>query len=97
MSDKSDVGTIARILATDIKEARAKLDDLVTLYFDRGYNSGGSDPIVDGDLTAVGITAVQLGDMINFGQQLATWLDNADPLNADWDSTLNKVRNVSHL
>ena len=92
MSKKLDFATQLQRQVTLIAQAADKGDDLVTVYFDRTYNSGGADEIVDADLTTLEITAAQLGNAITFFQNLNKLLNNEDPANADYDATLNAVR-----
>lgn len=72
--------------------AADELKNLYDLYFDRGYNSGGSDPIVDGDITDTEITASDVAAAITFIENFDKLLNNQDPTNGDYDATLNKVR-----
>lgn len=72
--------------------AADELKNLYDVYFDRGYNNGGADPIVDGDITATEITAADLGAAVTFIENLEKLLTNQDPINSDYDSVLNKVR-----
>lgn len=75
-----------------LAKAADELENLYTIFFDRGYNSGGSNTIVDGDLSSIGITAAELGEAITFIENLGKLLNNQDPTNADYDATLNKIR-----
>ena len=72
--------------------AADELKNLYDLYFDRGYNSGGADPIVDGDIADTEITAADVTLAITFVENLEKLLTNQDPTNGDYDATLNKVR-----
>jgi len=52
-------------------------DDILTwrnVYWDRGYNSGGADVIVDGDVTGAGIPATTVTAMVTFADALETFL-----------------------
>lgn len=75
-----------------LAKAADELKNLYDMYFDRGYNSGGANEIVDGDITATEITAADLGAAVTFIENLDKLLNNQDPANSDYDSTLNKVR-----
>lgn len=76
-----------------IAQASDDGDNLVTVYFDRGYGSGGADPIQDSDLTELGINATQLAGGITFFQNLVTMLNNGVPTQSDYDTILNTLRN----
>jgi multisubunit Na+/H+ antiporter MnhB subunit len=65
---------------------------LISTYFDRGYNSGGTNAIVDDDLAGVGLTAAQLGGAITVFQQLQAFRHGGAVSSSDYDSTLNQVR-----
>jgi hypothetical protein len=79
--------------ATTMATLGDKLADLHSVYFDRGYNSsGGSNPITDDDLSSLGITAVQLANLITLAEQFANFLNNAAVIQADYDATLNAIR-----
>lgn len=70
------------------------LEGLFSVYFDRGYNSGGSDPITDTDLESFGFTAAQLASLMNLAEQMVNFRDNAAVTQSDWGSVLNQVRRV---
>jgi hypothetical protein len=70
-----------------------RLANLETVYFDRGYNGGGSNPITDEDLTSLGYTAANLANLITLIQQLNNFLGNSAVTSGDYDATLNAVRN----
>ena len=78
---------------SSIAQASDSGDNLVTVYFDRGYNSGGGDAISDSDLTELGITSAELANGITFFQNLNTMLNNGVPTQSDYDTTLNTLRN----
>lgn len=63
------------------------------IYTDRGYQSGGGDAIVDGDVTALGIVATDLGSLSTLCTQLQNFLDNGTVTEADYDATLSIIRN----
>lgn len=93
MSRKSDFAESIMRSITQIAQHGDRGDDAVTIYFDRGYNSGGADAIVDADLTNLGITAAELADGITLFQNLNKFINNDTPAQADYDVTLNKLRN----
>lgn len=93
MATKLDFAAQAQIAATNFAQVADKLANVETVYFDRGYNGGGTNPIVDGDITILNITAAQLTSLITLIQQLNNFLGNIAVTTADYDSTLNNVRN----
>jgi hypothetical protein len=92
MATKLTFASKAQSLATILAQASNDLDDLVTVYFDEGFDSGGADPIANGDIESLGITAVELGSMITFAQQFNDFLNNAAVATLDRDPTLNAMR-----
>lgn len=52
-------------------------DDIIAFrdtFWDRGYNSGGADELLDADVEALGITAADVTGMITFAGALDTFL-----------------------
>jgi hypothetical protein len=92
MASKITWGTQAQTDATTLAQVADRLANLESVYFDRGYNSGGSDPIGDIDVASLGVTAAQLGSLITLIQQLNNFLGNSAVTTADYDATLNAVR-----
>lgn len=93
MATKITWATQAQTDATTLAQVADRLANLETVYFDRGYNSAGSDPIADVDVVSLGITATQLGSLVTLIQELNNFLGNSAVTTADYDSTLNAVRN----
>jgi hypothetical protein len=91
-SKKIDFATQCQTHATTLAQVSDALSDIETVYFDRGYNSGGGDELVDGDITALEITAANIGSLITLAQQLRNFVDNAAVTQGDYDSTLNVLR-----
>ena len=92
MAEKLTFAGEAQSQATTLAQVGEGLAAVVDVYFDRGYNGGGSNPISDVDIASLGITAAQLGDVVTLAQQLANFLGNAAVATADYGSTLNQVR-----
>ena len=95
MSDQSMKQTYARQLQTDagaIAAIRQILDDRKGVYFDRGYNSGGSNPITDSDVSDLDLTAAQVGSWITLIEQLEKFFTNQAVTTADYDATLSTMR-----
>lgn len=84
------------------KQVMDKVESIDSQYFDSGYNSGGSNPIVDDDLNGVnpgttgfnGITAAQVASVITAYQQLNNFFQNSAVATADYSVTFNTVRNA---
>jgi len=91
-SAKFNFGEKSQSVGTSLAQAANEAADIVSVYFDRGYDSGGSDPIVNNDVSGLNITPAQLGLLITLFQQLANFVDNVAVAAADRDATLNAIR-----
>jgi hypothetical protein len=78
--------------ATTLSQVADKLANLETVYFDRGYDSGGSNPITNDDVSSLNITAADLASLITLIQQFNNFLGNSAVATGDYDATLNTVR-----
>lgn len=93
MSTKSEFAEELQENATLMAQLAERMVSLEATYFDRGYNGGGSDPIIDGDVSSFGITAANVSSWITLAQQFANFRDNSAVTTGDYDSTLNAIRN----
>jgi len=92
MSQKTQYAGQIRATATKLAQVANEAEDIVSIYFDRGYNSGGASPIIDDDVASENLTAANIASFITLAQQLANFLGNAAVSAADYDATLNKTR-----
>jgi hypothetical protein len=95
MSDQSMKQAYCRQLQTDaatLAGIRKILDDRKGVYYDRGYNSGGSNPIIDADVSDLDLTAAQVGSWITLLEQLEKFFTNQSVTTADYDATLSAIR-----
>jgi len=92
MAVKTDFGRAVQKNTNQFIQAAEKLINLGELYTDRGYNSGGSSPIVDGDVSDLGFTATQLGSLFTMVTQLSNFLNNGTVTEADYDATVSIIR-----
>ena len=74
---------------TAIAQASDTLDNLHSVYFDRGYGGAGADPIANGD---TGVPAATVAAGITFAEQFRKFLDGQEVTAGDYDSTLNRLR-----
>ena len=91
---KVDFALSVRTAITAFAEAVERIAELDEIYDDSGYDSGGSDPITDSDLTGHDITAANLGAASVFAAQLALFLNNGSPAQADYASAINSFRSM---
>jgi hypothetical protein len=89
MAGKGNFVAAMQAAMTAIAQASDTLDNLHSVYFDRGYGSAGADPIADGD---TGIPAATVAAGITFTEQFRKFLDGQEVSAGDYDSTLNKLR-----
>lgn len=92
MATKLTFAEQAQVEATSFAQLGDKLADVESVYFDRGYDAGGANPIIDADIVSLNITAVQLAAFITLAQQVSNFLGNLAVTQADYDVTLNVIR-----
>jgi hypothetical protein len=68
------------------------LESLSSVYYDRGYDSGGADAIADADVEALGLTAAELTAFVTMADQLTNFRDNLAVTTGDYGATINQVR-----
>lgn len=79
-----------RVQANSLANVAKELNDLETMYFDRGYDSS----ISDDDLVEYDFVASDLGNMITLIQQLSNLLNNQTVTESNYHVPLNKVRQL---
>jgi len=92
MSNKVKFATKIQESSTTVAQALASAKNIYSVYFDRGYSAGGSDPIIDEDLLSLGLTAADLASFITMADQLAKFFNNEAVTTGDYDSIVNKLR-----
>jgi hypothetical protein len=78
----------ATLLARCVAEQQA----LFAVYFARGYNSGGGDPIIDADITETNVTAVEVGAGITMAENLPKFAAGQAVFQSEYNLTLAKLR-----
>jgi hypothetical protein len=68
------------------------LESLSSVYYDRGYDSGGADAIADADVEALGLAAAELTAFVTMADQLTNFRDNLAVTTGDYGATINQVR-----
>lgn len=74
MSNKAHYARRAQDMAGIFSNLSDDILALQSIYFDRGYNSGGTDELTDADVESLGITAADVTGMITFAGALDTFL-----------------------
>ena len=85
---------IMRVVNTLSKYITDRGPELHKMYFDNGYNSGGSDEITDADIQALypDVTAADFTAGITLIGELNNFTGNQPVTQADYLATLNKLR-----
>lgn len=89
---KTTFGQKMQAASTTLAQVADQFADLFTVYFDRGYNTGGANPIADEDVAALGITAADIAAGITLAEQIQNFLNSQAALQSDYDQTLNALR-----
>lgn len=92
MADKSRYASTIQNKATEIAGLGSELQAIFETYFDRGYNGGGANPITDGDLVELGLTAGDIAAFITLAENFGKFLNNQAAFQSDYQSTINKIR-----
>ena len=79
-------------ISNTLSQVMEKPELLTGQYFDLGYNSGGSDPIVDGDLINFnGIVAADVTNAITALEQLTNYFSNSAVTQGDYAASYNNL------
>ena len=93
-SRKVDFALAVRAGVTALAEAAERVAELDAMYVDSGYDSAGSNPIIDGDIEGHDITADDLGNASVFAENLDLFLNGGDPMVYGYASAINAFRGM---
>ncbi len=94
MSSKVTFVNSLRNLVTELARVSDSIPDMVQIYFDRGYNGAGDDPIIDADLEEINLTAADVAAIATLMQNYEKFTEGDESLvDAVYRITLNKYRN----
>ena len=80
-------------ISLKLSQVMEKAPEIVGAYFDNGYNSGGADELVTGDISSVyNFTGAEVGDLVTLLQQFNNFHGNSAVTTGDYGATLNKIR-----
>lgn len=79
--------------ANELAAAYRNQQELFDVYFARGYNSGGGDPITDEDVAPAGLTAADVGSGITLAENFPKFMRGESSFTSDYKSTVNRLRN----
>ena len=74
MANKQHYSRQAQQMAASFSALADDIGALQAIYFDRGYNSGGADELLDADVESLGIDAGAVTGMITFAGALETFM-----------------------
>lgn len=75
-----------------VKEVMESVNGVIDPYFDNGFDSGGSDPIIDGNISEYfDFSAAEFGSGITALQQLNNLFRNSAVTPAEYDSSIYKL------
>lgn len=97
MANKNDFANRLRSASSRLMQDAEDLAVLYASYFDRGYNSGGSNPITDPDVIGAETTAADIAAGITASEQLANYLNAGAVTSGDYSATWNVLRRISDL
>jgi hypothetical protein len=97
MANKNDFANRLRAASSRLMQDAEDLAALYAAYFDRGYNAGGTDPIVNADVVDAETTAADITAGITASEQLANYLDAGAVSAADYSASWNRLRRISDL
>lgn len=78
--------------ATSIIQAIEGIKTTTDIYFDRGYNSGGANELIDADIVGYDVVAADITNFITLAQQLDNFANNGAVSTGDYAANLNKLR-----
>ncbi len=92
MTKKEKFATKIIEMATNVGYWADNAENYHGSYFDKGYNSGGSNEIVDADVASLEITASQLVSAMTFIENFNKFFENEVVAQADYKATINAIR-----
>lgn len=93
MSKKEDYVAAVQEISTVLAKAGPQFQWLFETFFDRGYNGGGVNPLIDADIPAeLGITAADIAAFITLAEQMGNFLGNQPVFQSDYGFALNRLR-----
>ena len=93
-SRKVNFALAARDAVTAFAEAVERVGELAEIFADSGYDSQGSNSIIDDDLAGHDITAADLANFAAFAANVALFLNDGDPAQVDYASKINAFRGM---
>lgn len=79
-------------ILTALAQLAPAADEALSIWFARGYNSGGADELQDSDVAALGLTTAQVTAGIVAIEQFTRFVNNQAVTQADYGSTLDSLR-----
>ena len=95
MGRKLDFAEAVRTKVTALDDLVSSMNELRDIFQHSGYNAGGSDPITDEDLEALGMTAANLAAFNTFVENVNLFLKDGEPLQYDYAAAIDAFRNMA--
>jgi len=92
MTMKEQWVTQALVIATKLARVVSEAADSEEVFFDRGYQAGGGNPITDDDLTNFNVMAEQLSYLVSLFGAYMDFVDNVAVGAGDRRLVLNQAR-----
>lgn len=92
MASKIEFAKKVQAVNTIIAQLFLDTKDLDSVYFSEGFDGVGSDPITNGDLASLGITAVELAAGDTLFQQIQNLRNNVAVATGNYQATVNALR-----
>lgn len=90
---KAEFITAVQEISTVLARTGPQFQWLFETYFDRGYNNGGANPLVDIDFPPeLGITAGDVAAFITLAENVGNLLESRAVFVSDYGATLNRLR-----
>ena len=93
-SRKITISLAIRSAITNLDNLVTKLNELDDIFINSGYDSGGTNPIVDENIEGHDMVAADLAAAHTFVTQLNLFLNDGSPIQFDYTSAIDKFRNM---
>lgn len=91
-ASKFQLITNIQTFATQFENVRLLAEQITNMYFNAGFNGGGSNPIADNDGASFGLTAAQIAAMISEAQQVGNFFKNQAVLTGNYQTINDQAR-----
>lgn len=93
-SRKVTISLAIRSAITSLDNLVTELNELDDMFINSGYDSEGTNPIVDEDIEGHDMVAADLAAVHTFVEQINLFLNDGEPIQFDYASAIDKFRNM---